>query len=399
MISFEGDAVDPFDESHKATSYVAPQINKQIRSKVLQQDWLTNRFRGSAQAKMAEKEFAIYISRYQLKRVRYRLAATGLLLVFSAFEQLGTQDGTMSFGAYLVLHTLLPMLILLTAALLCWIHATRTYWRWHVVGSGVLAYTSVLWSDALVDVSKWSISRQEYSVMLHVVWLLIAAQFFSLGFSLDFVYVCAVAIGQWLSFLSGVLYLHFRWLGLYESSNAELRNMTRACVEAFNTTITDDYDLGSGRWKYWALLEGILVGTGAVALLLIACQRLNRFERQSFVNSYVLLNKTVNEEKRKRGEGRELLALFSNPSAPQQLQLKPLQLGQELKFLLRSIPNSYLTARRDLRRWAAERGLLPKRGLLPRWGSRLHSGAGARTALMAGAGAGAWTAGAGAGAQ
>ena len=51
-----------------------------------------------------------------------------------------------------------------------------------------------------------------------------------------------------------------------------------------------------------------------------------------------LLNKTVTEEKRKRGESRDLLALFSNPAAPQQLQLRPLQLGQELKFLLRSIP-------------------------------------------------------------
>ena len=56
------------------------------------------------------------------------------------------------------------------------------------------------------------------------------------------------------------------------------------------------------------------MATLAVALLLLAVNRLNRFERQSFLNSYVLLNKTVQQEKRKRAGGRELLALFSNPS-------------------------------------------------------------------------------------
>ena len=68
------------------------------------------------------------------------------------------------------------------------------------------------------------------------------------------------------------------------------------------------------------------------------------FEHQSFVNSYVLLHKTFSEEKKRRGEDRALLALFSNPNAPQQLHLKPLQLGQELKFLLRSIPPQVIAA-------------------------------------------------------
>ena len=59
-----------------------------------------------------------------------------------------------------------------------------------------------------------------------------------------------------------------------------------------------------------------------------AVWRLNRFERLSFVNAYVLLNKTIVAERARRSAGRELLALFSNPSTPQQLHLKPLQLGQ-----------------------------------------------------------------------
>ena len=50
----------------------------------------------------------------------------------------------------------------------------------------------------------------------------------------------------------------------------------------------------------------------------------------------------VAEEKKKRSEARTILALFSNPAAPQQLQLKPLQLGQELKFLMRAVPQQEL---------------------------------------------------------
>ena len=74
-----------------------------------------------------------------------------------------------------------------------------------------------------------------------------------------------------------------------------------------------------------------------------AVDRLNRLEWQAFVNSFVLMSRTLHEEKRKRGEDRELLALFSNPATPQQLQLKPLQLGQELKFLMRSVPAAHLS--------------------------------------------------------
>jgi len=347
MISngLDGDSVDPFDDSHKPFSYVSPELNKKFRTVVFQQSWLTNRFRGTPQAEFAENEFALYISTYQLKRVRYRLAATGVLLFISAFEQPLTQDGTFEMNAYLMLHTFLPMIFLLSGALLCLFSVTKAYWRWWVVLTGMLSYASVLWSDAFRDVSKWSASRQDYSTMLQTVWLLIWTQFFALGFSLDFVYVFIVVSVQWICFLTGVLYMQSKWDAFYQDRRIEydlFQNMKGECEKAVNMTFNEEADNAANRWRYWALCEGIVVATLAVGLLLYSVQRLNRFERQSFVNSYVLLNKTVNEAKRNLGGGRELLALFSNPSAPQQLQLKPLQLGQELKFLLRSIPNSYL---------------------------------------------------------
>ena len=61
-----------------------------------------------------------------------------------------------------------------------------------------------------------------------------------------------------------------------------------------------------------------------------------REKRTSFVNSYVLVNRALTEERRKQGTDRPILALFSNPSAPLALQLRPLALGQELKYLMRN---------------------------------------------------------------
>lgn len=48
--------------------------------------------------------------------------------------------------------------------------------------------------------------------------------------------------------------------------------------------------------------------------------------------------------KQMKGEQVELLALFSNPKVPMNagILLRPLQLGQELKHLLRSVPNVHI---------------------------------------------------------
>ena len=69
---------------------------------------------------------------------------------------------------------------------------------------------------------------------------------------------------------------------------------------------------GQDRYRpVWVvLLESIAFAGLAAMLLLLAVHRHNRFERQNFVNSFVLLNRTVGEEKRKR----------SRPTPPKKLK-------------------------------------------------------------------------------
>jgi hypothetical protein len=170
-------------------------------------------------------------------------------------------------------------------------------------------------------------------------------------------HILFLVVGQWLSYLLGVTYLLFRWravspyallapTGFADADDASTSSNTSEaptvminCLQMMVNVTGKERERAEGSW---ILLESVLFSALACILLLHAVRRHNRFERQSFVNSFVLLNKTVHEERKKRGESRDLLALFSNPAAPQQLQLRPLQLGQELKFLLRSIPPSAL---------------------------------------------------------
>ena len=259
-------------------------------------------------------QFARYISRYQLRRVCWRLGLTGVLLFVSAFEQPLTQEGHMKLNGYLALHTFVPMILFLTAALLCMLHKTRTrrpfqraglaeapascslppcslppcslllpcscrsparldhsppartpwwaggHWRLYVLAVGVSAYNSILWSDALIDTSSWSSSRQDYSMMLHVVWLLIAAQFMALSFSLDFVHVFFIVIIQWVSFIIGVTTFQERWFNSFiekqDSRRQVVRNATRFCPEFYNFTRDVDEADAAGRWTHWALIEG-----------------------------------------------------------------------------------------------------------------------------------------------
>ena len=86
------------------------------------------------------------------------------------------------------------------------------------------------------------------------------------------------------------------------------------------------------------LVNSLLLSAVGLLLLLLSLRRLNRFERQSFINSFVLCNKVSTQSQQIRGGAdSELLAIFSNPRSG-----SPLQLGRELKFLLNSLPATQL---------------------------------------------------------
>ena len=360
MNPFAG-AVDPLEaEEARANSskapvtYITPEVNKKIRTQLLRQHWFTNRFEGSKEAARCEDEFNSFIGVHQLRRVRFRLLMTAVAMLFAGVENM--VDPYRRSGYYLLLKTILPMITLVGAASLCWLKQTRPWWRTWVVIACFLTYNLMLWSDVTVDVSGWSEESQDYSTIMQCVWCVLIMQYSALGFSLDFVNQLILITSQYLSFVIGTLYLSER----YRSTRAA--GLLAAGIDpdnppAVTSNCTDTNDVAavwhqcnSFTWStgnprpgiggVWTILEALLFGGLAALLLLLAVRRHNRFERQSFVNSFVLLNKAITEEKKKRGEGRDLLALFSNPSAPQQLHLRPLQLGQELKFLLRSVPSS-----------------------------------------------------------
>ena len=359
-------------------TFVTPEVNRKIRKQLLKQNWFTNRFQGSAEAARAEDEFARYSSRYHIARVRQRLLVTSIFLLFSLVEPLAAGMASASeLGPYLALKTVGPVLSLALGSLMCLLRRTRPFWRAHVVWSALVAYNCILWSDSVIDVSGWSRAAQDYSTVLQCVWQIIASQYFALTFALDFMHNLALVALLWASFVVGVTTQVFRWREVSAYYAAYLAGMARQDAAgspdggiAANNVIQSEPAVlpsahagggdggaslqllscetflaanvsGSERLRMdggWILSEVLLFSGLASLLLVLSVHRQNRFERQSFINSFVLLNKTVIEEKKKRGESRELLALFSNPAAPQQLQLRPLQLGQELKFLLRSVP-------------------------------------------------------------
>lgn len=342
-----GDGLDPL--SVKSLSYVTPEVNKKIRMQLLGQHWFTNRFIGSQEAQQAELEFSLMVSRYQLQRVRGRLFLAGLVTTLSAIEPFVARDraGVTNILLYVFVRTVVPCLLFLLAAGLCSWSRTRGLWRLLVCLTCILAYNAILWPDALTNRAYWSGPRQDYSTMLQCLWLLIAAQFTALAFSLDFVHVLVTVLIQWVCFVLGIVNQWKLWrsdhLALcvaFARGEFDVQDEQSAAEGLFWCNVTGARHSRSTEGV--SVFEASLVALLGVLILLASVNRSNRFERQSFVNQYVLLHKTVSEEKKKRGGERMMLALFSNPNAPLQLHLKPLQLGQELKFLLRSIPPSDL---------------------------------------------------------
>ena len=293
------DAFDPDganEESGKVLTFVTPEVNRKIRKQLLRQHWLTNRFTGSAEAARAELEFSRYSSRYHINRVRNRLLLTSLFLCASAIEP--CVSGMSNLAPYLMLHSVAPVACLLLATWLCFLRCTRPWWRTHVAVGAFCAYTCVLWSDAVIDVSGWSRASQDYSTVLQCVWMMIASQYFALSFALDFVHNLCLIVAIWCSFFAGATFQVFRWrrLSAYYNlvssaqtppgSAAALAVQSCEHLLAINVTGSERERMDGGL----ILLEVLLFSALASGLLVHAVHRHNRSERQSFINSFVLVS-------------------------------------------------------------------------------------------------------------
>jgi hypothetical protein len=103
--------------------------------------------------------------------------------------------------------------------------------------------------------------------------------------------------------------------------------------------------IGENASHSYVLLDCLIFSVVALIVMLLAVRRTNRFERLTFVDSFVLSAEVCDQRQLLSGRRIELLSLFSNPSFKAipadfplpRSRLGPLQLGRELKSLLRAV--------------------------------------------------------------
>lgn len=205
----------------------------------------------------------------------------------------------------------------------------RQWWRLVVLIASVVCYNMILWSDFFRQRSAGSYQHHPaLELAWQLVWLLLAASATVFNAALDFAH-CVLA--------SILLYLSFA--GACAAEMADLGRITDHLHHPDDVAMYRKRVLGE-------IIKALLSGAVGLFLFIMGAHRINRFERHSFVQQYLLWGKVGENEELLAGHHVELLALFANPTLPthiaQQLGLKPLRLGQELRFLLRTIPKLYL---------------------------------------------------------
>ena len=351
-----GDLRDP-ELSHTRQQALSLEVNKKIRQRLLHQHPLTNRFTGSGAARRVEKEYHAFVTLYQLNKVQRRLLYLAACLLAGTLHDGVTRENV----AFALLRSVLPSCCLAFGALLARWETTRPWWRAIIIAAAVATYNCVVWADAAVAVDAWSPASKDTNTMWQLIWLLLHMQCVTL-FALDLVPVALTIFALWASYVIASLTLYARWWSatqprwtweVQSNQDIEAVNATAFCA-AWDAGVADGHIVraaagaggdGDGLAHSPILLQCVLLSVAWLLVVLLAVRRLNRFERQSFVNSYVLMSKVSTQVAQIKGKQVELLALFSNPRAPPGAAgsyVRPLQLGQELKFLLRAVPTVHL---------------------------------------------------------
>ena len=334
----------PADEEVKVLS-VSLTLNKQLRHKLFTQSYFSNRFVGTPVALRVEAEYHAFVTQYQLHKVRKRLCFFALCLLPVTVPEAVSDGHTFK---HILLRTIVPVAMLLLAFGLCCWSRSRRWWRQVVMSTAVLTYNSILWADALDDLETWSACHKDYNTIWQIVWLLFVFNATALFFGLDMIQVAIVLLSVWVSYVCGTIAIYAMWYearvkkewtwSAYWSDDVGVAGGDDA---ADNASGSDD-EADEGRSHI--LTECLVLSCFGLFIMLVAVRRLNRFERQSFVNSFVLTNRVEQQVAQIERKQVQLLALFSNPRVPMHapVQLRPLQLGQELKFLLRSVENQHV---------------------------------------------------------
>ena len=334
----------PPDEEVKVLS-VSLTLNKQLRHKLFTQSYFSNRFVGSPVALRVEAEYHAFVTQYQLHKVRKRLVFFALCLLPVTVPEAVGEGHTFS---HILLRTILPVAMLLLAFSLCCWSRSRRWWRQVVMSTAVLTYNSILWADALDDLEAWSTCHKDYNTIWQIVWLLFVFNATALFFGLDMIQVAIVLLSVWVSYVCGTITIYAMWYEARVKKEWTWSAYWSDDVGAAGGGDGDDNATGgddeADEGRSHILTECLVLSCFGLFIMLVAVRRLNRFERQSFVNSFVLTNRVEQQVAQIERKQVQLLALFSNPRVPMHapVQLRPLQLGQELKFLLRSVENQHV---------------------------------------------------------
>jgi len=325
-----------------------------LRREYLQQSFWSNQFTGNPEV---EDRFHRYVSEYQMERVQKRLWLTSVCLAATGVYVATQAD--ISWG-WAVLRMGVPSFFLFVASMLLRKPKAdrledaeakrvakctgimdegerviararkptvfRQWWRLVVIITALLCYNWILWTDWLNKSRSGSYSHDPaLEVVWQLVWLLLAVAAVVLNLALDFSHCALSSTLLFLSFAAACaveLHALWHWPSFRKKELIWKERMTHEIVKA------------------------LLAAVGGVGLCLVGAHRVNRFERHSFVQQYLLWGKAEENEEIFSGEHVELLALFANPTLPAQMAasmgLRPLKLGQELRFLLRTIPKMFL---------------------------------------------------------
>ena len=250
-----------------------------------------------------------FVTRYQLPYVRRRLVLFGTMLLVSAQTE-GVLMGVIKDPMFILLRIALPPASVLTGALL--LSPLLRWWRTAVMLSilftygcflGAMYYHAAALADTYGDFTRLTPCEGHVSMLA---WLFVFEISAALLFSLDFVQLLFLLPTLWAMHVATSFCM-------WQKAPDEPRGLQ-------------------------IILNSLLLSAVGLLVLILSLRRLNRFERQSFVNTYVLSNKVTAQSQQIRGGGdSELLAVFSNPRSR-----SPLALGRELKFLLNSLPTNQL---------------------------------------------------------
>ena len=289
---------DSAEDEEAEPEIISREVNRKLRRNVFQQSKATNRFRGSLTAQRAEELYAQYVTSYQLPRVKLRLAKVAFFFIAAASpDPIRASRG----AAFIVVRVVLPASAMLLAALCCHLERTREYWRVCIVGAATLSYAAVVCADWAQDASTWTPCQKDYNTMWQLIWFLVITQSSSIFFALDLVYVLTALLLQWATFVVMSIALWTRWWEDSGQGNFSWEILWRSPLpdaeelwelhhaNATNSTALER--LADERVSARILLDCLAISAVTSAVLYAAVRRLNRFERQSFVNAFVLINK------------------------------------------------------------------------------------------------------------